>query len=201
MLAGSIFNKIGQIFVLCTLLTSYSAVVAPSELINTVDQSLRGGNPQHALDLINEALNKSPNDYTLRFHKSRALSQLGNSDEAARLLVQLENEESRPEVLNNLSWIYAANGDYKHAQASLQQALKLDPRFATIYTNLNNIYAALASEAYQKALGEKDKQVPKPHLSLITELSLLEKETAPRVVEATPPRPLPSTVPLSAQER
>ncbi|MGB0733386.1 MAG: L,D-transpeptidase Cds6 family protein [Pontibacterium sp.] len=60
---------------------------------------------------------------------------------------------TRPEALNNLAVIYADQGEQQQAIDTLQKALNTDPAYAKVYQNLSDIYAALAAEAYNKALG------------------------------------------------
>src|SRR3972149_4567020 len=57
-----------------------------------------------------------------------------------------------PEPYNNLAVIYAAQGQYEKARAALEQSIRTHPSYATAYENLGDVYAKLASQAYDKAL-------------------------------------------------
>ena len=56
------------------------------------------------------------------------------------------------EPYNNLAALYAAEGDYAKARATLEQALRMNPRYATAHENLGDVYAALAAQSYARAL-------------------------------------------------
>src|SRR2546425_9737176 len=57
-----------------------------------------------------------------------------------------------PEPYNNLAVIYASQGQYEKARAALEQSIRTHPSYATAYENLGDVYAKLASQAYDKAL-------------------------------------------------
>src|SRR6185369_10120185 len=73
--------------------------------------------------------------------------------------------------------------------AALVAAIRTNPQYATAYQNLGDVYAQLASEAYQKALqiDSKDTVTP-PKLLLLREL------TNPGVgaMASAPPGPVPA---------
>ena len=48
--------------------------------------------------------------------------------------------------------LYAAQNQFERARATLEMALKNNPRYAVAYENLGDVYARLAAEAYDKAL-------------------------------------------------
>ena len=48
--------------------------------------------------------------------------------------------------------IYAAQGQYDKARVALEQSIRTHPSYATAYENLGDVYAKLASQAYDKAL-------------------------------------------------
>jgi tetratricopeptide (TPR) repeat protein len=57
-----------------------------------------------------------------------------------------------PEPYNNLAVLYADAGQYDKAKKALETAIKTHPSYATAHENLGDIYARMASEAYDKAL-------------------------------------------------
>jgi len=48
--------------------------------------------------------------------------------------------------------LYASQGQYEKARQQLEMSIRTDPRFATAYENLGDVYTKLASQAYDKAL-------------------------------------------------
>lgn len=53
-----------------------------------------------------------------------------------------------PEPYNNLAVLYASQGDLVQAASLLQQAVRIDPYYASGYENLGDMYTLLANEAY-----------------------------------------------------
>src|SRR6185369_16715830 len=95
--------------------------------------------------------------------------------------------------------------------AALVAAIRTNPQYATAYQNLGDVYAQLASEAYQKALqiDSKDTVTP-PKLLLLRELTNpgvnavasaapASVPTKPvQVAAATAPAPVPAPAPVVA---
>jgi tetratricopeptide (TPR) repeat protein len=64
--------------------------------------------------------------------------------------------------------LYAANGQYDKARTTLDMAIRTNPTYATALENLGDIYAKLASQAYDKALQiDPGSNVPQPKLTLV----------------------------------
>ena len=57
-----------------------------------------------------------------------------------------------PEPYNNLAVLYASQGQYDKARKSLEMAIRTHPSYAIAHENLGDVYAKMASEAYDKAL-------------------------------------------------
>ena len=67
--------------------------------------------------------------------------------------------------------IYAGQGQYDKARAALEQSIRTHPSYATAYENLGDVYAKLASQAYDKALQlDKSNTGAQNKLSLVREL-------------------------------
>ena len=49
---------------------------------------------------------------------------------------------------NNLAAIYAAAGEYGKARAELEEAIRLNPRYAPAHENLGDVHALLAGQSY-----------------------------------------------------
>ena len=67
--------------------------------------------------------------------------------------------------------LYASQGQYDKARAALELAIRTHPSYATAHENLGDIYAKLASQAYDKALQlDKTNAAAQDKLSLVREL-------------------------------
>ena len=66
--------------------------------------------------------------------------------------------------------LYAQQGQYDRARTVLEMAIRTDPRYATAHENLGDIYAKLASQAYDKAL-----QLDKANAGAQTKLGLIKE--------------------------
>jgi Flp pilus assembly protein TadD len=85
--------------------------------------------------------------------KGVMLADAGQRDAAAEVYQQLVTERPElPEPYNNLAVLYAAQGDFEHARAQLELALRASPGYAVAYQNLGDVYLQLARQAYQQAL-------------------------------------------------
>jgi outer membrane biosynthesis protein TonB len=113
--------------------------------------------------------------------------------------------------------LYAANGQYDKARTSLDMAMRTNPTYATALDNLGDVYAKLASQAYDKALQiDPASNVPQPKLTLVRTLSGNitggtvpklasantngSKASAPTPVISTPVIPVPAPVLTPAPE-
>jgi tetratricopeptide (TPR) repeat protein len=91
--------------------------------------------------------------------------------------------------------IYASQGQYDRARAALEQSIRTHPSYATAYENLGDVYAKLASQAYDKALQiDSSNAAAKNKLSLTRELVGRPSQIA---VAAAPREPVekPKAVP------
>jgi tetratricopeptide (TPR) repeat protein len=132
-------------------------VIAPAHAqtdeIVEAGKLLRAGQHQQALDRVNKALSSKPRDAQLRFLKGLILAEQGNSKEAIDVFQRLTVDyPSLPEPYNNLAVLFAAQGQYDKARGALEQSIRTHPSYATAYENLGDVYAKLASQAYDKAL-------------------------------------------------
>jgi tetratricopeptide (TPR) repeat protein len=75
------------------------------------------------------------------------------TDEAIALFRKLsEDYPDLAEPYNNLAVLYAGSGNYAKARATLEQALRTNPSYATAHENLGDVQAALAAQSYARAL-------------------------------------------------
>ena len=131
------------------------------------------GKREQAMTKVNAYLEAQPRSAEARFLKGLILVEQENTKAAVKVFTALTQDfPELPEPYNNLAVIHAANGNYDSARQALQAALKTHPSYATAYENLGDIYAKLASEAYQQALSleQSDRGKLQVKLSLISNL-------------------------------
>src|SRR3990172_7908831 len=68
--------------------------------------------------------------------------------DASKLLKAGQHQQA----LEQVNKILAAKAQYEKARAALEQSIRTHPSYATAYENLGDVYAKLASQAYDKAL-------------------------------------------------
>ncbi|WP_410499195.1 tetratricopeptide repeat protein [Chitinibacter sp. S2-10] len=118
-----------------------------------IQQLIRTKQYTQAIERADKALAKSPKDAQLRFLRGIALSEMGRSDEAIKAFTQIsEDYPQLPEPYNNLAVLYANKGQFDKARAALQLAIQTNPSYAIAHENMGDLYARLASQAYDKAL-------------------------------------------------
>ena len=138
--------------------------------IQDANQAMRKGQNAVALEKINAYLATNPKDAQGRFLKGLILTELGRNQEAIKVFSELtEDYPELPEPYNNLAVLYAAQADYDRAKQALEMAIRTHPSYATAHENLGDIYAKLASQAYDKAL-----QLDKSNVSAQTKLALIQ---------------------------
>ena len=143
--------------------------------VQDASQALRKGQPAVALDKVNAFLNANPKDAQGRFLKGLILTELGKNADAIKVFTTLtEDYPELPEPYNNLAVLYAAQADYERAKNSLEMAIRTHPSYATAHENLGDIYAKMASQAYDKAM-----QLDKSNLSAQTKLALIQDLFSP----------------------
>lgn len=174
-----------------------------------VSQLLRSGKLAEALTKADAYLSSKPNDPQMRFLKGVIQRSAGKTAEAEATFTKLTQDYPElPEPYNNLAVLYAAQGQFDKARVALEMAIRTNPTYATAHENIGDVYARLASQAYNKALqlDSNNAAVP-PKLALIKELfgpnnkgqrpSLPAPAPAP-VATPTATTAAPSTVPSPA---
>ncbi|WP_353191745.1 tetratricopeptide repeat protein [Pandoraea pnomenusa] len=120
---------------------------------SAINKLVDAGKTQEALAKIDEHLKQYPRDAQVRFTRGRVLMEMGRNAEAIDDFTALTQDfPELPEPYNNLAALYAQAGEYDKARAALENAIRNNPSFAVAYSNLGDIYAKLAQQAYQKSL-------------------------------------------------
>lgn len=110
------------------------------------------GQTAAAMQRVDQALATNPRDPQMRFLKGVMLTDAKRNMEAIAVFQKLSDEfPDLAEPYNNLAALYAAQGDYAKARATLEQALRMNPNYATAHENLGDVYAALAAQSYARA--------------------------------------------------
>lgn len=147
-----------------------------------VNQLLRLGKPAEALARADKYLASKPRDPQMRFLLGVAQSESGKASDATATFVKLtEDFPELPEPYNNLAVLYASQGQYDKARIALEMAIRTNPSYATAQENLGDVYARLASQAYNKALQlDASNTAVQPKLALIRDLFTPgQKDTRP----------------------
>ncbi len=158
---------------LCAGMAIAMPALAQSAEQQEIQRLIRENQHAKALKVIDDYLAKNPKDPNMRFRRGVALSMLDRKNEALGVFQKLvEDHPDMPAPYNNMAVLYAAQGEYDKARASLERAIRTNPDYATAYQNLGDVYAQLASQAYAKALqlDKTDASVP-PKLALLRELA------------------------------
>ncbi|HQR03674.1 MAG: tetratricopeptide repeat protein [Proteobacteria bacterium] len=183
-----------------------AATILPvhADMLQDAAQSLRQGQYPQALTQVDRFLADKPRDAQGRFLRGVILTELGKRQEAITVFTRLtEDYPELPEPYNNLAVIYAQQKQYDKARQALEAAIRTHPSYATAHENLGDIYARMASQAYDKALQlDSSNAVAQTKLSMIRDLmSLSRRDGRPVTVAAASTAPIPSAPPASTPAR
>lgn len=158
------------------------APLAHADEYKDVNQLLRAGKHAEALNKADSYLATKPRDPQMRFLKGVILTEADRPADAIVTYVKLTEEYPElPEPFNNLAALYASQGQYDKARAALEMAIRTNPGYATAHENLGDVYAKLASQAYNKALQlDSNNASVRPKLAIIRELFLTPAAKGPR---------------------
>jgi tetratricopeptide (TPR) repeat protein len=169
------------------------AVLSPSasaDALQDATKSLRQGQHAQALDQVDKFLSASPNDASGRFLKGVILTEMNRTQDAIAVFTKMtEDYPELPEPYNNLAVIYAQQKQYDKARQSLEMAIRTHPSYATAHENLGDIYARMASQAYDKALQlDSSNATAQTKLAMIRDLmSVAPRGTRVAAAPITPP--------------
>lgn len=191
------------------LSAALGAPLAHADDYADITQLLRAGKPADALAKADQRLSANPRDPQLRFLRGVAQADSGKQAEAVTTFTRLtEDYPELPEPYNNLAVLYASQNQLDKARTALEMAIRTNPSYSTAHENLGDIYAKLASQAYNKALqldGSNANSV-RPKLALIRDLFSADGKaasasgarpaaTAARPAAAPAPVPAPAAAP------
>ncbi len=172
-----------------TALVGTGAAQAQANDYAEITQLLKAGKASEALSKADQRLSANPRDPQLRFLKGVAQADSGKPADAVATFTKLTEEYPElPEPYNNLAVLYANQNQLDKARTALEMAIRTNPSYATAHENLGDIYAKLASQAYNKALqlDAANATSLKPKLALIRELFSADTAKGTKPVAAAP---------------
>ncbi|HEX6635383.1 MAG TPA: tetratricopeptide repeat protein [Usitatibacter sp.] len=154
-----------------------NALAAPADDLKEAQKLYSQGKLQPALDKDEQYLKAEPRDPQGRFLKGLILTEQKKTQEAIQVFQGLtEDFPELPEPYNNLAVLYASQGNYEKAKSALELAIHTHPTYATAHENLGDVYAELASRAYDRALQlDKDNTSAKVKLAMVKDLFSAQK--------------------------
>lgn len=149
-----------------------TALPAIADNLPEVQRLIKQGQYSQALDKVDAYLSSKPKDAQGRFLKGLILTEMGKPNDAVAVFTKLtEDYPELPEPYNNLAVLYAQQKQYDKARTALEMAIRTHPSYAIAYENLGDVYAKLASQAYDKALQlDNSNSAAQNKLSLIRDL-------------------------------
>ncbi|MDA8445285.1 L,D-transpeptidase Cds6 family protein [Paracidovorax valerianellae] len=202
-------RTVAHLLRLIALSALLGAPLAHADDYADITQLLKAGKPADALAKADQRLTANPRDPQLRFLRGVAQADSGKQTEAVATFTKLtEDYPELPEPYNNLAVLYANQNQLDKARTALEMAIRTNPSYATAHENLGDIYAKLASQAYNKALqlDATHANSVKPKLALIRDLFSTDPKAstakapaaAATPVAAAAPRPAPAPAPVTA---
>ena len=185
---------------LMVLAAALTATFVYADEYSEVNQLIRAGKLAEAQAKADQYLTAKPRDPQMRFIKGVVLRESGKVPEAIATFTKLtEDHPELPEPYNNLAVLYAGQNQFDKARSALEMAIRTNPSYATAHENLGDVYARLASQAYNKALqlDTNNAAVP-PKMALIRELFNPNAKGQRPVAVASAAAPVPVAVPTPA---
>jgi tetratricopeptide (TPR) repeat protein len=192
---------------LVALAATLSFSMAYADEYTDVSQLVRNGKYAEALNKADVYLATKPRDPQMRFLKGVIQRDAGKTTDAISTFTRLtEDYPELPEPYNNLAVLYAGQSQFDKARTALEMAIRTNPSYATAHENLGDVYAKLASQAYNKALQlDASNSAVAPKLALIRELfsvngtkaphsGATQVAAAPATLATKPPPTLPGPV-------
>ncbi len=174
------FKHFHQRAALGALLLCFSLNAAADD-IQDAKKLFKRGQQAQALSKVDSILASQPKDAQARFIKGLILTEQGKTEESIRIFTSLTVDYPElPEPYNNLAVIYASQGLYEKAKITLEAALRTHPSYSTAHGNLGDIYAKMASQAYDRAL-----QLDRNNTNSQTKLALIKEMHTPALKPAT----------------
>jgi len=185
-------------FPLCAALLFGALSISPAlqaDELQDATQLFKQGQHSQAMNKINTFLANKPRDAQGRFLQGLIFTEQGKTAEAIRVFSGLTADYPElPEPYNNLAVLYASQSQYDKAKSSLEMAIRTHPSYATAHENLGDIYAKMASQAYDRAL-----QLDSSNTTTQTKLAMIQDlfTDKPRARPGTARIPAPPAKPAA----
>lgn len=195
--------------ILLGLVLSAYVSLANAQSLPDVQRLMKQNQMSQALEKVDLYISSKPKDAQGRFLRGLILTELGRPADAIAVFTKLtEDFPELPEPYNNLAVLYAQQKQYDKARTALEMAIRTHPSYSIAHENLGDVYAKLASQAYDKALQlDSSNAATQTKLSMIKEListstkpgvkpaAAPAAELPPKVVAAEAPKLPPATTP------
>lgn len=121
------------LFFVCLTYTSLSFASNWDEILKLI----KNGNETEAIAIVNQYIQKYPNDPELVFLRGATLDHFGKTREAKEDFLILSNKYPKdPIIKNNLGVLYTKLGEYRKATVFFELALKLKTDYKEAKNNL-----------------------------------------------------------------
>lgn len=181
-----------SVFVLSALSLALLPSLTFADDASDASKLLKAGQYAEAMQKVDAVLVQRPKDAQMRFLKGLILAEQNKYPEAIIVFTKLTDDYPElPEPYNNLAVLYASSAQYDKARVALEMAIRTNPTYGTAHENLGDIYAKLASQAYDKAL-QLDSSNSGAKLKLTLVRNLVGNTTGgtnPKTGSQTPPVP------------
>lgn len=178
------------------------AAPAFADNLPEVQRLIKQGQYPQAMEKVDAYLSSRPKDAQGRFLKGLIYTEMNKPAEAIAVFTKLsEDYPELPEPYNNLAVLYAQQKQYDKARTALEMAIRTHPSYAIAYENLGDVYAKLASQAYDKALQlDNSNAATQNKLALIRDLITTsgKANVKPQAAAPAAAAPAPATAPAPA---
>ncbi len=179
------------------------AAPAFADNLPEVQRLIKQGQYPQAMEKVDAYLSSRPKDAQGRFLKGLIYTEMNKPAEAIAVFTKLsEDYPELPEPYNNLAVLYAQQKQYDKARTALEMAIRTHPSYAIAYENLGDVYAKLASQAYDKALQlDNSNSATQNKLALIRDLITTSGKgnVKPQAPAAAAPAAQPAPAPVAAK--
>ncbi|MEO8411106.1 MAG: tetratricopeptide repeat protein, partial [Propionivibrio sp.] len=154
------------------LVLSLSVAFASAQSLVDIQRLMKQDQMPQALEQADVYVAANPKDAQGRFLRGLILTEMSRQADAIAVFAKLtEDFPELPEPYNNLAVLYAQQKQYDKARTALEMASRTHPSYAIAQENLGDVYAKLASQAYDKALKlDSSNTATQTKLSMIKEL-------------------------------
>lgn len=155
--------------------------------VQEVQRLMKQGQMSQAMEKAEQLIASRPRDAQGRFLKALILTETGRSADAIAVFTKLtEDFPELPEPYNNLAVLYAQQKQYDKARTALEMAIRTHPSYSIAHENLGDVYAKLASQAYDKALQlDSSNKATQTKLAMIKDLTSAGKSNVRPVAQAS----------------